>query len=95
MKDFNTFTSENKTESSADFDFSNPMQMFAKLAANYEGKSADEIMLAIVKQAEISRKNGKLTDSEIDNFASTVAPFLNSAQRKTLESVVERIKSIK
>ena len=95
MKDFNTFTSENKTEKSSDFDFSNPMQAFAKLAANYEGKSADEIMLAIIKQAEVNRKSGKLTDSEIDNFSSTVAPFLNATQRKTLESVVERIKSIK
>ena len=95
MKDFNTFTSENKSQANADFDFSNPLQAFAKLASNYEGKSADEIMLAIIKQAEVNRKNGKLTDSEIDSFSSTVAPFLNPTQRKTLESVIERIKSIK
>ena len=95
MKDFNTFTSENKTTKGETIDFSNPMQAFAKLASEYEGKSADEIMSAIIKQAEISRKNGTLSDGDIDNFASSVAPLLNSSQRKMLQSVVDRLKSIK
>lgn len=94
MKDFNTFTSEKETQDET-LDFSNPMQVFARLAEKYEGKSADEIMLAIIKQAEISRKKGTLSDSDIDNFASSVAPLLNGAQRKTLQSVVDRLKNIK
>ena len=95
MKDFNTFTSENKNSKNETFDFSNPMQLFAKLATEYEGKSADEIMTAIIKQAEISRKKGTLSDQDIDNFSSSVAPLLNSSQRKMLQGVVERLKSIK
>lgn len=94
MKDFNTFTSEKETQGET-LDFSNPMQVFANLAEKYEGKSADEIMLAIIKQAEISRKKGTLTDADIDNFASSVAPLLNGVQRKTLQSVIDRLKNIK
>ena len=49
-------------------------------------------MQAIIKEAEKSRKNGTLSDKEIDNFASTIAPLLNDKQRKTLASVVARLK---
>ena len=68
--------------------------MFANLSKQYEGKSSDELMQAIIKQAEVGRRNGTLTDRDIDNFASTVAPLLNDKQRRTLNVVVAKLKKI-
>ena len=96
MKDFNSFTSEEKVEVNQDINFNgNPFDMLSKLSAKYEGKSSDDIMRAIIFQAEKSRREGKLTDSDIDNFASSVSPLLNDKQRKTLRTVVEKLKKIK
>ena len=36
-----------------------------------------------------------VSDKDIDNFASSVAPLLNDKQRKTLSLVVEKLKKIK
>ena len=93
MKDFNSFKSNKKKQENQSFGNS-PYEIFANLSKKYEGKSSDELMQAIIKQAEIGRKNGTLSDSDIDNFASTVYPLLNDKQRKTLNTVVARLKKI-
>ena len=93
MKDFNSFKSNKQKASSENFG-SSPYEIFANLSKKYEGKSSDELMKAIIKQAEAGRRNGTLSDSDIDNFASTVAPLLSDKQRKTLYSVVAKLKKI-
>ena len=95
MKDLNRYQSKGKQGGKAESEFSgSPFETFAKLSKKYEGKSSDEMMQAIIKQAEQSRKNGTLTDRDIDNFASSVSPLLNDKQRKMLYEVVERLKKI-
>ena len=91
MKDFNSYKQDYSTKKQST-GAKSPYEQFAELASKYEGKSADEIMQAIINEAEKSRKNGTLSDKEIDNFASTIAPLLNDKQRKTLASVVARLK---
>ena len=51
-------------------------------------------MRAIYSEAKKSRKNGTLSDSEIDAFVSAIAPMLDGAQAKKLKSVAEKIKNI-
>lgn len=67
-------------------------EQFSALASAYEGKNADEIMKAILTEAERGRKNGTLSDDDIDNFAALVLPMINPEQQKTLEKVVKRLK---
>ncbi len=93
MKDFNSFKSNKQKVSNETFG-SSPYEIFANLSKKYEGKSSDELMQAIIKQAEVGRRNGTLSDSDIDNFASTVAPLLSEKQRKTLYLVVAKLKKI-
>lgn len=66
---------------------------FSALASEYEGKNADEIMRAILKEAEKGRKNGTLSDKDIDDFSDMISPMLTDGQRKTLDKVVKRLKS--
>lgn len=89
MKDFSEFTPQEKKETNGSGDINS---QFMKFASAYEGKSADEVMSAILAEAEKGQKNGTLTDADVDKFASTVSPFLTDKQRKMLNVIVKKIK---
>ena len=89
MKDFSEFTPQDKKETNGSGDINS---QFMKFASAYEGKSADEVMSAILAEAEKGKKNGTLTDADVDKFASTVSPFLTDKQRKMLNVIVKKIK---
>lgn len=89
MKDFSEFTPQEKKETNGSGDINS---QFMKFASAYEGKSADEVMSAILVEAEKGKKNGTLTDADVDKFASTVSPFLTDKQRKMLNVIVKKIK---
>lgn len=99
MRDFNDFKTcdasgiGNNGGDKAAFNMNgNIAEQFSALASAYEGKNADEIMKAILTEAERGRKNGTLSDDDIDNFAALVLPMINPEQQKTLEKVVKRLK---
>lgn len=99
MRDFNDFKTcdasgiGNNGGDKAAIDMNgNIAEQFSALASAYEGKNADEIMKAILAEAERGRKNGTLSDDDIDNFAALVLPMINPEQQKTLEKVVKRLK---
>ena len=102
MKDFNSYVNQNASRgneasgrgegnSSTTADAASLLKM---LAGKYEGASEDEIISAIVKEAERGKRNGTLTNAEIDAFARTVEPMLNAQQRKRLQKVVAFLKKI-
>lgn len=93
MKDFSDFKNGAPEKRNGKENSGNIAEQFSLLAAAYEGKSADEIMKAILKEAEKGRKNGTLSDGDIDDFAKMISPMLTDGQRKTLEKVVLRLKS--
>ncbi len=96
MKDFKDFEKEEKkVEGSEEMSFSpggDAMKTFAELASKYEGKSGDEIMKAIIEEAERSRKRGTLSDKDVDDFAAAISPMLSATQKMMLKSVVSKIK---
>ena len=81
MKDFSEFTPQEKKETNGSGDINS---QFMKFASAYEGKSADEVMSAILAEAEKGKKNGTLTDADVDKFASTVSPFLTVLRSKSI-----------
>jgi hypothetical protein len=87
MRDFNSYK-PNDTSSNSN----NYMGLLKNLAEKYEGASETELISAIVKEAEKGRKNGTLTDSDIDNFVKTLYPLLNANQKRRLDSVISKIK---
>lgn len=89
MKDFSEFTPQEKKETNGSGDINS---QFMKFASAYEGKSADEVMSAILAEAEKGKKNGTLTDADVDKFALTVSPFLTDKQRKMLNVIVKKIR---
>lgn len=66
--------------------------ILSQLAGKYEGMSEDQILSAILSEAEKGRRNGTLTDADIDSFVKSVEPMLADSQRKKLHRVVEFLK---
>ena len=73
MRDFNDFKTRdaagigNNGGDKAAIDMNgNIAEQFSALASAYEGKNADEIMKAILTEAERGRKNGTLSDDDIN-----------------------------
>ena len=70
------------------------MEMLSAFARKYEGASEDEILNAIVAEAENGKKKGTLTNAEIDNFANMILPLLNASQKQKLAKIIEKIKKL-
>ena len=84
MRNFNNFEGNQPNG-----DALNLLKGFAK---KYEGASEQDIVSAILKEAEKGKKNGTLKNSDIDNFRDMLYPMLNPTQRKSLDKIVKTIK---
>lgn len=69
-------------------------RMLSSLLRQYGVKSKQELMQAVIAQAERSRKEGKLSDGELDAFASLLYPSLDAKGKKELDEIIARIKKI-
>ena len=94
MRNFNDYKPEERNTFSKDgLSEAELSEKFFSLAEEFEGKNGDDVLKAIVKEAERGRKNGTLSDKDIDDFSDMISPMLTDGQRKTLDKVVKRLKS--
>ena len=68
--------------------------LMKQMANAYDGRSTADIWKNILAQAEKGKREGTLSNEEIDRFYQTFSPMLSSAQRRKLEAVVEKLKKI-
>ncbi len=64
------------------------------LAKNFHGKSEQDMMKAIYARALEGKRNGTLSNEQIDAFYAQFAPMLDSAKKKKLKKVVEQLKNM-
>jgi hypothetical protein len=102
LKDFKSYTPEDDENNSCDVNKNiqdsipkNTLDMVKNLAKQYHGKSEDEMMSAIFKEAEKNRKNGSLSDKDLDNFLSIVSPLIDNDKKAKLKNVVDKLKNNK
>ncbi len=69
--------------------------ILSALAGRFEGRSEQDIISAIIAEAEKNRRNGTLTDADLDGFENSVAPMLDRKQRAKLSRVVAYLKRIR
>ncbi len=72
----------------------NLADLIASLAGKYDGASEAELMRAIVQEAEKGKRNGTLSNADIDRFASMLSPMLDAKKRAMLKKIVEQLKKI-
>lgn len=102
FKSFNQSRQEKQTDGANQSAKQNNGQPSAQAAANlaqevakaFYGKSQKDVWQAIIAQAEKGKKEGTLTNADLDNFYSSAYPILNGAQRQKLKSVIKKLKEL-
>ena len=88
MDELNQFTDENLSSNS------NIFNIVTELSSKFDGKSQNELLSAIYKEAVKGKRNGTLKNSDIDNFAQMLLPFLDDKKAKLLNIIVIELKKI-
>ena len=66
----------------------------SRLAKQFDGKGQNELLRAIYREAEKGKKNGTLTNAEIDNFVALLSPVIDGKKRGYLNKIAEELKKI-
>lgn len=66
-----------------------------KVAQAYHGRSNAQMLRSILAEAEKGKREGTLSNEEIENFYQTFSPMLDGFQRKRLRAIVDKLKEIK
>ena len=85
MDDFGSYTGKEKV------DWTKEAQ---KAASRYNGRNENELIRDIFSRAAEGKRNGTLTNEQIDLFYSQFSPMLDSAKRKKLKKLIEQLKSM-
>ena len=99
MNDFKSYRdAQNKsggeTPSTPDTQYNNTVEMAKIISKAMHGKSTLQIMQTIIAEAERGKREGTLTNDDLDNFYSAVYPVLDGPKRKRLKEVIARLKNI-
>ena len=84
----------NNQSKSGSTDVNATVNMAAMLAKAFNGKSEGQILQTIIAQAEQGKRDGTLTNADLDNFYNTLAPLVDGFKRQKLKSIIARLKSI-
>lgn len=88
MKDFASFEGKEQQKKTAD-DWAKEAKA---VAGQYNGRSEGDMMKEIYARALEGKRNGTLTNAQIDAFYKQFAPMLDGAKRKKLQRIVEQLK---
>lgn len=64
------------------------------LTTAFQGKSQGDIWRSILQQAERGKKDGTLTNDDLDTFFATVSPLLDGFKKRKLQQMIEQLKQI-
>lgn len=101
MNDFKSYsnaktsqTPPQNTPQSGDTPLNNTVEMAKIITKAMSGKSTMQIMQTIIAEAERGKREGTLTNADLDNFYSALSPLLDGAKKKKLKQVIENLKGI-
>lgn len=90
MKDFANFTGGGSDKKgAADFE-----EQAKKIAKQYDGATEGDMLKAIYAQALEGKRNGTLTNEQIDAFYKQISPMLDGVKRKKLQKIIAELKKI-
>lgn len=90
MDDFKNFTPKNTSST----DMNAAMDMAKSVIGSMNGKSESQLLRTIIAEAERGKREGRLSNADLDNFYNSVAPMVDGAKRKKLKEIISRLKSI-
>ena len=72
----------------------NTVEMAKIITKAMNGKSTMQIMQTIIAEAERGKREGTLTNADLDNFYNALSPLLDGAKKRKLKQVIENLKNI-
>ncbi len=69
-------------------------ELTKKIASAYHGTSNADMLKNILTEAEKSKRNGTLSNEEIEAFYQTFSPMLDAQKRKRLRAIIDELKQI-
>ena len=94
MKDFKSYTPENSNGNQGSADFNNTAEFAKMITRAMNGKSEGQLLQSIIAEAARAKRDGTLTNADLDNFYNMVSPMVDGFKRKKLKEVVTRLKNI-
>ena len=58
------------------------------------GKNEGQILHTIIAEAERGKREGTLTNQDLDNFYTALSPLLDGIKKRKLREVIIKLKSI-
>lgn len=65
-----------------------------KLIDKYSEYESDALLKEFLKMTLDRKKQGNLKDGELENIKNTIAPYLDSNQKQSLEKLLDMIKNV-
>lgn len=72
----------------------NTVELAKVITKAMSGKSEAQILHTIMSEAERGKREGTLTNADLDNFYAALAPMLDGFKKKKLKEVITRLKNI-
>lgn len=97
MKDFKSYSdeqSEKKPESNSAGAYNNTVELAKVLTKAMNGKSETQILHTILTEAERGKREGTLTNADLDNFYNALSPLLDGMKKRKLREIIMRLKNI-
>ena len=96
MKDFKSYSEEQPQNSPEQntAELNNTVELAKVLSKAMSGKSERQLLATIIAEAERGKREGTLTNADLDNFYNALYPLLDGFKRKKLKEVIARLKTI-
>lgn len=96
MKDFKSYNPENNNAPSGGAGEINSTVELAKAVTRaMNGKTEGQLLHTIIAEAERGKREGTLTNADLDNFYNALAPMVDGIKRRKLKEVITKLKNIK
>ncbi len=98
MKDFKSYSSEQPEKKNEqpkpDQSYNSTVELAKVLSKAMNGKSETQILHTILAEAERGKREGTLTNADLDNFYAALSPMLDGIKKRKLKEVITKLKSI-
>ena len=95
FKSYNPNENQNKhTPSTGGADINATVELAKAVTRAMNGKTEGQLLYTIIAEAERGKREGTLTNADLDNFYNALSPMVDGVKRKKLKEVITRLKSI-
>ena len=91
MDNYNQYSNDGNNANGQGVDL---FKLVTLLSQKFDGKNQNELLKAVYQEAEKGKRNGTLTNEQIDTFVAVLSPALDDKKRKLLKKIATELKKI-